>query len=155
MLRDHGTWTLRDVLEYAIGYAARGAHVVPRVSATLETVRPLFESAWPSSAALWLRDGGPKPGQLYTNPELAETYSRVVREAEAAGGDREAQIEAARNAWYGGFVAEAIDRFGRSFDALDTSGRRHTALLTARRHGGLAGRGGDAPRPTTTAATPC
>ena len=131
MLRDHGTWTLRDVLEYAIGYAARGAHVVPRVSATLETVRPLFESAWPSSAALWLREGGPKPGQLYTNPELAETYSRVVREAEAASGDREAQIEAARNIWYGGFVAEAIDKFGRSFAALDTSGRRHTALLTA------------------------
>ncbi|MFC7474787.1 gamma-glutamyltransferase family protein [Dankookia sp. GCM10030260] len=131
MLRDHGTWRLRDVLDYAIGYAARGAHVVPRVSATLETVRPLFETAWPSSAALWLRDGGPKPGQLYTNPELAETYSRVVREAEAASDDREGQIEAARTIWYGGFVAEAIDRFGRSFEALDTSGRRHTALLTA------------------------
>jgi gamma-glutamyltranspeptidase/glutathione hydrolase len=131
MLRDHGTWKLRDVLEYAIGYAARGAHVVPRISATLETVRPLFETAWPTSAALWLRDGGPKPGQFYTNPELAETYDRVVREAEAAGADREAQIEAARNAWYNGFVAEAIDRFGRSFEALDTSGRRHSALLTA------------------------
>src|SRR3954465_11111705 len=111
-LRDHGTWALRVVLEYAIGYAARGAHVVPRICATLETVRPLFETAWPTSAALWLRDGGPKPGQLYTNPELAETYSRVVREAEAAGPDREAQIEAARNAWYGGFGAEATDRFG-------------------------------------------
>src|SRR3954463_15110489 len=120
MLRDHGTWKIRDVLEYAIGYAARGANVVPRICATLETVRPLFETAWPTSAALWLRDGGPKPGQLYTNPELAETYSRVVREAEAAGPDREAQIEAARNAWYGGFVAEAIDTFGRSFAALDT-----------------------------------
>ncbi|NOG71058.1 gamma-glutamyltransferase family protein [Roseicella sp. DB1501] len=130
MLRDHGTWTIRDVLDYAIGYASRGAHVVPRICATLETVRPLFESAWPTSAALWLRDGGPRPGQLYTNPELAETYSRVVREAEAAGPDRETQIEAARRAWYGGFVAEAIDRFGRSFAALDTSGRRHTALLT-------------------------
>ncbi|TCZ55010.1 gamma-glutamyltransferase family protein [Roseicella aquatilis] len=131
MLRDHGTWRLRDVLDYAIGYAARGAHVVPRICATLETVRPLFETAWPTSAALWLRDGGPQPGRLYTNPELAETYDRVLREAEAAGPDREAQIEAARNAWYGGFVAEAIDRFGRSFAALDTSGRRHTALLTA------------------------
>jgi gamma-glutamyltranspeptidase/glutathione hydrolase len=131
MLRDHGSWMLRDVLDYAIGYAARGAHVVPRICATLETVRPLFETAWPTSAALWLRDGGPKPGQLYTNPELAGTYSRILREAEAAGPDREAQIEAARNAWYGGFIAEAIDRFGRSFEALDTSGRRHTALLTA------------------------
>jgi len=129
MLRDHGTWKLADILAYAIGYATRGAHVVPRICATIETVRPLFESAWPTSAALWLR--GLTSGGLYTNPELAETYLRVVREAEAAGGDRVAQIEAARRAWYGGFVAEAIDTFGRSFAALDTSGRRHTALLTA------------------------
>jgi gamma-glutamyltranspeptidase/glutathione hydrolase len=128
MLRDHGTWRLRDVLDYAIGYAARGAHVVGRICATIETVRPLFETEWKTSAALWLK--GIEPGGLYTNPELAETYSRVVREAEAASSDREGQIEAARNIWYGGFIAEAIDRFGRSFAALDTSGRRHYALLT-------------------------
>ena len=131
MLRDHGTWTVRDILEFAIGYARDGAHAVPRIAATIETVRPLFESAWPSSAALWLRNGATTPGGLYRNPTLAETYERVVREAEAASGDRERQIEAARDAWYRGFVAEAIDRFGRSFEALDTSGRRHRALLTA------------------------
>jgi gamma-glutamyltranspeptidase/glutathione hydrolase len=131
MLRDHGTWRLGDVLEFAIGYASRGAPVVPRIAATIETVRPLFEDAWPSSAALWLHNGATSPGGLYTNPVLAETYARVVREAEAAGADRVAQIEAARRAWYGGFVAEAIDRFGRAFEALDTSGRRHRALLTA------------------------
>ncbi|MBX6747774.1 MAG: gamma-glutamyltransferase, partial [Acetobacteraceae bacterium] len=94
-------------------------------------VRPLFETAWPTSAALWLRNGGPEPGGLYANPVLADTYERVVREAEAAGSDRETQIEAARNAWYRGFVAEAIIRFSRSFEALDTSGHRHTGLLTA------------------------
>lgn len=131
MLRDHGTWRLRDVLAYAIGYARGGAHVVPRICATIETVRPLFESAWPTSAALWLHNGATTPGGLYRNPTLAETYERVLREAEAPGRNREAEIEAARDAWYGGFVAEAIDRFGRSFAALDTSGRRHHALLTA------------------------
>ncbi len=130
MLRDHGTWNLRDVLGYAIGYARNGAHMVPRVAATVETVRPLFESAWPTSAALWLRDGGPKPGGLYANPVLADTYERVLREAEAAGGSRERRIDAARDAWYGGFVAEAIDRFCRGFEALDTSGRRHAGVLT-------------------------
>ena len=58
----------------------------PRICATIETVRPLFESDWPTSAALWLRNGGPQPGGLYANPVLADTYERVVREAEAAGG---------------------------------------------------------------------
>jgi gamma-glutamyltranspeptidase/glutathione hydrolase len=130
MLRDHGTWKPREILEYAIGYARHGAHMVGRVRATLDTVKPLFEEAWPTSAQLWLRDGGPQPGKLFANPQLADTYERVVREAEAAGGDRVAQIEAARRCWYEGFVAEAIDSFGRSFEALDTSGRRHNSVLT-------------------------
>lgn len=130
MLLEHGTWRLRDVLEYAIGYAARGAHMVPRVVQTLATVRPLFEQEWTTSAALWLRDGGPQPGKLWRNPTLAETYARVIREAEAPGRTREQEIEAARAAWYGGFVAEAIERFGRTAQ-MDTSGRRHAAVLTA------------------------
>ena len=130
MLRDHGTWSLRDVLSYAIGYARRGIHYVPRVIATLNTVRPLFETEWPTSAALWLRDGGPREGKLWANPVLADTWERLVREAEAAGHDRVAQIDAARDAWYGGFIAEAIDRFFRSNEVMDTSGRRHRGVLT-------------------------
>jgi gamma-glutamyltranspeptidase/glutathione hydrolase len=130
MLLEHGTWRLRDVLDYAIGYAAKGAHMVPRVVQTLATVRPLFEQEWTTSAALWLRDGGPQPGKLWRNPVLAATYARVIREAEAPGRTREQEIEAARAAWYGGFVAEAIERFGRT-PQMDTSGRRHAAVLTA------------------------
>jgi gamma-glutamyltranspeptidase/glutathione hydrolase len=130
MLRDFGTWGVREVLAYAIAYARDGIHYVPRVIATLNTVKPLFESEWPTSAALWLRDGGPQPGKLWANPVLAETYSRVVRESEAAGGSREAQIDAARRCWYEGFVAEAIARFFRENEVMDASGRRHRGLLT-------------------------
>ncbi len=131
MLRDWGTWSLRDVLSYAIGYARRGVHYVPRVVATLNTVRPLFESEWPTSAEIWLRNGGPVAGGLYANPTLADTWERLLREAESAGHDRVAQIEAARNAWYGGFVAEAIGEFFASNEMLDTSGQRHRGVLTA------------------------
>ncbi|MBY0336138.1 MAG: gamma-glutamyltransferase [Acetobacteraceae bacterium] len=130
MLLEHGTWRLRDVLEYAIGYARDGAHMVPRVRATVETVRPLFETEWKTSAAIWLKNGGPEPGGLYANPTLADTYGRVVLEAEAKAGDRDGQIEAARDIWYGGFVAEAIERFGR-IPHLDTSGQRNVSVLTA------------------------
>ena len=131
MLRDFGTWSVRDVLSYAIGYARRGVHYVPRVVATLNTVRPLFESEWPTSAALWLRNGGPEAGGLYANPTLADTYARVVREAEDAGADRVRQIEGARAAWYRGFVAEAVGRFVEGTEALDTSGRRNRGVLAA------------------------
>jgi gamma-glutamyltranspeptidase / glutathione hydrolase len=131
MLRDHGTLELADVLAPAIGYADGGFPLVPNISATLGEVRELFETEWPSSAAIWLRDGVPEAGSLFRSVRLAETYKRLLREAEAAKGGREARIEAARNAWYRGFVAEAIDRFCRKTEAMDTSGARHRGLLTA------------------------
>ena len=131
MLRDHGTWSVRDVLSYAIGYARHGAPMVPRIRATIESVRPLFEAEWTTSAALWLRDGGPEPNGVYANPVLADTYERVVTEAEAAGGSREKQVDAARAAWYRGFGAEAIGKFVASTEAMDTSGRRNKGVLTA------------------------
>jgi gamma-glutamyltranspeptidase/glutathione hydrolase len=130
LLRDHGTWELADVLDYAIGYALNGVPLVPRVPATIESVRPLFESEWPSSAAVFLPGGNvPTLDTPFANPALAATYQRVLKEA--VGATREARLQAAHDAWYKGFVAEAIDRFFRSTDVLDASGRHHRGLLTA------------------------
>ena len=132
MLRDWGTISLREALAPAISYARHGVPVVPRISATISTMQPLFTAAWTSSAAVFLPGGEvPEPGTLFRNTALAETYERVLREGESAGADRVAQIEAARRAWYCGFVAEAIDRFCRGTDVLDVSGRTHRGLLTA------------------------
>ena len=128
LLRDWGTWELADVLEYAIGYALGGVPLVPRVPATIESVRPLFEAEWPSSAAVFLPHGAvPALDRPFANPALGATYQRILREA--VGATREARIEAARRAWYQGFVAEAIDGFFRETDVLDASGRRHRGLL--------------------------
>ena len=129
LLRDWGTWELADVLAYAIGYARNGCHVVGRISAQIETMRPMFEREWTTSAAVFLPGGKvPVPGSLLRRPALADTYERVCREA--VGGSREARIDAARGAWYRGFVAEAVDRFFRNHEILDVSGRRHRGLLT-------------------------
>jgi gamma-glutamyltranspeptidase / glutathione hydrolase len=129
LLRDWGTWELPDVLAYAIGYARNGIHIVPRISAMIETMRPMFEREWKTSAAVFLPGGRtPAPGSLFARPALADTYERVCREA--VGATREARIDAARNAWYRGFVAEAIDRFFRSAEVLDVSGCRNRGLLT-------------------------
>jgi gamma-glutamyltranspeptidase/glutathione hydrolase len=128
LLRDHGTWELADVLEFAIGYAQNGVPLVPRVPATIEGVRPLFQEEWHSSAEIWLPGGEvPAVDKLFANPTLAATWRRVLREA--VGTSREARIEAARRAWYQGFVAEAIDGFFQKTEALDVSGRRHRGLL--------------------------
>jgi gamma-glutamyltranspeptidase/glutathione hydrolase len=129
LLRDWGTWELSDVLAYAIGYAENGVPLVPRVPATITGVQPLFLEEWKSSAEIWLPGGEvPSVDKLFANPTLAGTYRRVLREA--VGANREARIEAARHAWYQGFVAEAIGRFGET-EVLDVSGKRHRAFLTA------------------------
>src|ERR671913_795781 len=132
LLRDHGTMRLRDVLEPAVSYAEQGHPLLPRVANTIKDLKDFFATEWPSSAAVYLPGGeAPKPRQLFRNPQLAETWKRILREAEAKGGNREAQIEAARNAFYKGFVAEAIDAFVRKTEVMDQSGSRHRGVLTA------------------------
>ncbi|MFJ5260444.1 gamma-glutamyltransferase family protein [Streptomyces sp. NPDC088387] len=130
LLRDHGTKSLADVLKYAVGYAEHGHAPVDNVGATVESVRELFETEWTSSAEVYLPDGeAPRPGRLFRNPALAATWRRLLAETEGAG-DREARIEAAREVWRSGFVAEALVRqSGRP--TMDTSGARHTGTLTA------------------------
>ncbi len=131
MLADHGRLTLRDVLSPAIGYALNGHPMLPRVSDQIAAVKELFETEWPTSAAVWLPGGNvPKAKALFANPTLAATYTRILNEAEAAGADRLKQIEAARRCWSQGFVAEAIDRFCRTQQVMDSSGRRNPGLLT-------------------------
>jgi gamma-glutamyltranspeptidase / glutathione hydrolase len=132
LLRDYGTMSLAEVLAPAIGYAQNGHPLLERASATIGTVAALFRDYWPTSAAVYLPDDNvPAAGSLFTNKTFAATYSRIVKEAESVGGDRVAQIERARKAWSQGFVAEAIDRFCRTQEIMDTSGARHRGVLTA------------------------
>jgi gamma-glutamyltranspeptidase / glutathione hydrolase len=131
LLRDYGTLRLADVLAPAIFYASQGHPLVERANATIATVAELFRTHWPTSAAVYLPGGKPPPtGALFTNKALADTYTRLLREAESAGGDRVKQIEKARLTWGEGFVAEAIDRFCRTQEIMDTSGERHRGVLT-------------------------
>ncbi|MFE6485137.1 gamma-glutamyltransferase family protein [Streptomyces sp. NPDC057757] len=141
LLRDHGTKSLAAVLKYAIGYAADGHAPVERVGETVETVRELFETEWTSSADVYLPGGkAPRPGELFRNPALADTWRRLLAEISAEPGTTDAagtpgeaervrQIEAAREVWRSGFIAEALVRQARR-PTLDTSGERHTGTLT-------------------------
>ncbi|MFF7352458.1 MULTISPECIES: gamma-glutamyltransferase family protein [Streptomyces] len=129
LLRDHGTKSLDDVLRYAIGYAEHGHAPVEKVGATVETVRELFETEWTSSAEVYLPGGrAPRPGERFRNPALAATWKRLLAET-AGSGDREARIDAAREVWRSGFIAQALIRQSRR-PTMDTSGTRHTGVLT-------------------------
>ncbi|MGW1347031.1 gamma-glutamyltransferase family protein [Kribbella sp. NPDC002412] len=128
LLRDHGTMPLRVVLEPAIDYARNGHPLVPRVGETVGTVQELFEEHWPTSAALWLQGGRP-PSGMFRNEAYAATLEKLVVEGEAAGADRQVQVERARKAWREGFVAEAVDKFSR-LPHRDSSGSDHGGLIT-------------------------
>ena len=128
LLRDHGTWRVADVLELAAGYAEAGYPLLPQAVNVIAMVEPLFREHWPTSAAVYLSNGLPEGGARFRNRDLGATYRRLV--AEAGGGARETQIEAASAAFYAGFVAEAIERHCR-VPAMDGSGEKHPGLVTA------------------------
>ncbi|WP_459615398.1 gamma-glutamyltransferase family protein [Bordetella sp. 2513F-2] len=132
MLRDHGTMRVRDVLEPAIHYAEHGHALMPRIANTIAGLQGFFAQHWPSTCEVYLPGGqAPQARQLFRNPWLAQTWRRVLQEAEAAGAGRERQIEAARDAFYRGFVAEAIGDYLRTAEVMDESGTPHRGVLTA------------------------
>ncbi|WP_179039148.1 gamma-glutamyltransferase family protein [Rhizobium leguminosarum] len=131
MLRDYGSMSVRDVLEPAIYYAEHGHPMLPRVSATIKGLAAFFEKEWPTSYETWLPGGSaPEAHANVRNPVLAETWKRVIAEAELKSG-REAQVQAARDAFYRGFVAEKIDDYLKTAEVMDASGNRHKGVLTA------------------------
>jgi gamma-glutamyltranspeptidase/glutathione hydrolase len=132
MLRDHGTIGLAEALEPAIGYAQNGYPVIHSVAATIAGAEALFRDEWKSSAAIYLPGGrAPQPGEILANRDLAATYMRLIQEANDGGGSRERRIEAARAAFYNGFIAEAVEKFSLHTEVLDVTGARRKGVLCA------------------------
>lgn len=132
LLRDHGTMTIRGVLEPAIAYARDGHPMLPRVADTIAGLAEYFAAEWPSSAEVWTPGGGvTEPHALFRNPDLARSYERLLQSAEAAGSDRIAQIDAARAEWAEGFVADAIFDYLKDAEVHDVSERKNRAVLAA------------------------
>jgi gamma-glutamyltranspeptidase/glutathione hydrolase len=126
LLREHGTLPLRDVLRFAIGYAEEGYPAVAAIGDAIAKVEQLFTDDWTTSVEVFLP--APEPGTLHRQRTVAETYRRILAEAEAASTDRNAQLEAAHACWYRGFVAEEFVRF-QEREWLDSSRERHAGLL--------------------------
>src|SRR5215468_5042794 len=68
LLREYGSLPLREVLSYAIGYAASGFPLVPAISWAIASVADIFTEHWHSSAEVYLAGGDvPAPGTLFAN----------------------------------------------------------------------------------------
>lgn len=132
LLSEYGTLPLATVLEPAIHYAATGVPLLPRAAEMIEAVRPVFAEHWTESGRVFLRGDGraPHAGERWRNHDLAHTYRRLLAEAQANGGSREAVVAAASDAFYQGFVAEVVDRYVQHTAAMDATGTAHSGLLT-------------------------
>jgi gamma-glutamyltranspeptidase/glutathione hydrolase len=111
-----GTMSFADVAAPAIEHAARGfpvsAFSAYQMSANAEKYR-----RWPTSAALYLRDGRPyRAGEILVQADLGETLSRMARSEAKAGGGRAQGIRAARDEFYRGETAKRIAEFHRRED---------------------------------------
>lgn len=112
VLERHGTMRFAEVCEPAIDLAENG---FPMHSVMWETfTKPAALAAmrsWPSTAQVFLPNGSPVDiGHRVVQRDLAKTL-RLLAEAEQAAASREAGIHAARERFYYGDIAEAMERF--------------------------------------------
>lgn len=113
-----GTMSFGDIASAAIDHAERGVPVSD-FSAFQMTSNAEKYRRWPTSAALYLKDGRAfRAGELLVQTELAETLRRMVRAEAAAGGTRVAGVRAARDEFYRGETAKRIVEFHRTHEGL-------------------------------------
>jgi gamma-glutamyltranspeptidase / glutathione hydrolase len=116
-----GTMSFADIASAALDHAERGVPVSD-FSAFQMTSNADKYRRWPTSAALYLKDGRAfQAGELLVQKELAETLRRMARAEAAAGGTREAGVRAARDEFYRGETAKRIAEFHRTHEGLLTA----------------------------------
>jgi gamma-glutamyltranspeptidase/glutathione hydrolase len=127
-----GTMRLSQVLTPAIDLAERGFPLFERLASALERSSAQFLEAWPTSAQAYLPGGRvPAVGEIYAQKDLAGMFRRLAEaeHQERRRGRREA-LQAARDAFYKGEIAERIVRFARESRLPDSTGKRNGGLIT-------------------------
>jgi len=113
-----GTMAFADVVAPALECAERG-FPISRFTAHQMAGQEATYRQWPTSAALFLRDGRPlRAGEILVQSELAHTIRAMTRAEAAARGGRVAGVRAARDAFYKGDVARAITAFHQANGGL-------------------------------------
>ena len=127
-----GTMSFADVAAPAIEMAEDGFPVYPSLHAFLVVHAKRFRTQYPTTGAVYLPGGEPPAvGTVLRNPDWAQVLKALCRaERAAAGRGRVAGIEAARDAFYRGEIAERIVAFIHDHPVADASGSTHTGLLS-------------------------
>jgi gamma-glutamyltranspeptidase/glutathione hydrolase len=112
-----GTRSFSEVAAYALDVAENGYHLHHRQKFSIDQALERIPR-WPQNASFWLQNGKGRQrlGSLMVNKDLGKLI-RYMMDAEqrvlAAGGSRSQAIQAARDAFYKGEPARAVDAFFR------------------------------------------
>lgn len=117
-LQRWGTKSFAEVAAAATEHAERG-FPLSAFSAFQMTTNADKYRQWPTSAALYLRDGRAyRMGETLVQRELGDTLRRMAAAESRAGGGREAGVRAARDEFYRGETAKRIVEFHRTHDGM-------------------------------------
>lgn len=121
LLDTYGTKTLGEILEPAIDYAARGFPMyeyMHRILQIPDTVTQ-FQRYPPGGTDVFYPGGqAPAVGSLLVQPQLGRTLQLLVDAERSAPGPRRVGIQAARQMFYTGEIAQRIDAFSTRVGGL-------------------------------------
>jgi gamma-glutamyltranspeptidase/glutathione hydrolase len=111
-----GTMSFTEVAASATEHAERGFPVSMFSAYQMAANADKYER-WPTSTALYLRDGRAyRAGEVLVQRELGETLRRMMAAEKKAGGSRATGVRAARDEFYRGETARRIAEFHRAND---------------------------------------
>ena len=127
-----GTMSFSQILQPAIELAENGFPVYQRLHDSVAADVRKFTQLYPTTGEVYLPGGQvPEVGDVFRNPDFAKTLKTMVAaEKEAQHRGRTAGIQAARDAFYKGPIAERIVEFITAEPLPDASGSSHTGLLS-------------------------
>jgi len=127
-----GKLSFGQILAPVIELAEYGYPAYDGLERSLGANKVKFTEAYPTTGAVYLPGGRvPKAGELIRNPSYAAMlHLMVTAETNAKGKSRVAGIEAARDVFYRGEIAQRIVEFIQSHPVKDASGVSHTGLLS-------------------------
>ena len=131
-LAQFGTMSFAQILQPTIDLAENGFPLYDSLRRRLEDDRHKFTELYPTTGEIYYRNGRvPRVGELVRNPDFAAMLRSLAdAEKQAQGKSRIAGIEAARDAFYKGEIAEKIVRFITDNPVEDASGTAHKGLLS-------------------------
>ena len=127
-----GTMSFSNVLQPAIELAENGFPVYQSLHDHLSANFRRFTELYPTTGEVYYPNGyPPEVGEVLRNPDFANALKIMCRaEEENQRNGRAEGIQAARDAFYKGPIAERIAKFISETPVEDASGAAHTGLLS-------------------------